>query len=87
MNNSVGIVTLSGEKKKDEITVLNHVRLGRYTVVEVQDQTGMKATGLARRSQGDSEKKGVGEQIALARAKKGLVKKRKGEKINHPLIG
>lgn len=73
------------EKTPYEIT--NQISIGRYTIIEVTTGRGIKGIGIARRSQGDGDKAGVGANIATSRALKAIDHKVAKKKINHPLMG
>jgi len=61
--------------------------IGRFTIAEVVAPHGTKGVGIARRSQGDELKKGVGERIAVNRAWEAICRKDKKKTIHHPLMG
>lgn len=57
---------------KPEIIRIAKQVLGPYTIVEVEDVTGKKGWGLARKSHIDRQDPNMGYKIALGRATKSL---------------
>ena len=71
-----------------EITQTNHWEIGRYTIVEVIDASGIKAVGLARKSQHDKHySKDLALKIANGRALKALTLKKEKKTVYHSLMG
>jgi len=62
--------------------VLRTERFGIFTVVEVQDDNGKKAVGIAKRSRFDSKNDNLGVSIATGRAKKALSLKLERKTLN-----
>lgn len=67
--------------------IVQTVKVGRYTIVEIQTEDGVKAVGIARRSQGDKDRPEVGENIAISRAIKSAERKAKNKTVQNPLMG
>lgn len=63
-----------------EIVKSSKIKLGPYTVAEVEDSTGAKGWGLAVKSYADRDNVILSEQIAFGRAKKALLRKINKEK-------
>lgn len=72
---------------KTPYEITNQISIGRYTIIEVTTGSGIKGVGIARRSQGDMDKTGVGANIATSRALKAIEHKITKKKINHLLMG
>lgn len=70
-----------------EIEEVNVQRYGRFTIVQVTDETGLEGVGLSRKSCEDVENADEGVEIATNRAVRALQKKRAGQRLNHPLYG
>ena len=73
--------------EKSDYEITHQVGVGRYTIIEVTNSGGVKGVGIARRTQGDTDKTGVGINIAINRALKAIEHKLAKKKINHPLMG
>lgn len=70
-----------------EADITKHVTVGRFTIVEVTTEKGIRGIGVARRSQGDLEKKDVGKNIAYSRAIKAIQHKLNKKQLHNPLMG
>ncbi len=78
------------QKIKEVDIVENKIwEIGRYTIVQVKDSSGIRAVGLSRKSQSDKHyNKELALKIANGRALKSLsLKKSKKNLFNHPLMG
>ena len=62
--------------------ILRSERYGIFTVVEVQDENGKKAVGIAKRSRFDPKNDKLGLAIATGRAKKALSLKLEKKLLN-----
>lgn len=73
-------VTNNGKTTKMEI-------VGRYTIIEIINEDGIRGVGIARRTQGDKDRPNVGIDIATNRALKAIEHKLKRKTINNSLMG
>ena len=62
-------------------------KVGRFTLVALEDKSGVRAVGIARRSDLDSNNAEMAKEVALGRAERALTKKKLGKKIQHVLMG
>jgi hypothetical protein len=67
--------------------IVQTVTVGRYTLVEIQTEDGIKAVGISRRAQGDEHRPDVGVSIATGRATKAAHVKANNKKLQNPLMG
>ena len=67
--------------------IVQTVQVGRYTLVEIETSEGIKAVGVARRTQGDHNRPEVGINIATSRALQSANKKSKKQKLHDPMMG
>ncbi len=70
-----------------ELVKNDSVRIGRFTIVSLEDKSGIRAVGIARRSDLDSNNGEMAKEVALGRAERALTKKKLGKKIQHVLMG
>ena len=71
-----------------EIVRNNKWEIGRYTVVELIDSSGIKGIGLSRKSQLDKyDDRELSFKIANGRALKALSLKKENKLVYHPLMG
>lgn len=73
-------VANNGKSTKVEI-------VGRYTIIEITNEDGVRGVGIARRSQGDKNRPNIGIDIATNRALKAIEHKLKRKTINNSLMG
>lgn len=79
--------TISAIKKDEGIKIIQTMKMGIYTLVQVEDEKGNRCVGISRRGENDKYKEEIGFTIAKGRAEKGLKMKNQDKKINHPLMG
>ena len=70
-----------------EIIKNDSVRIGRFTIVSIEDKSGLKAVGVARRSELDKPNEEIAKEVALGRAERALTKKKQGKKLQHIFMG
>ncbi len=74
--------------KEHEIVKDQKWEIGRYTIVELIDSSGIKGIGLSRKSQLDRHNnKELSLKIAKGRALKSLSLKKEKKLVHHPLMG
>lgn len=72
---------MNKELEKLEIVKTSKIKLGPYTIAEVESASGAKGWGLAIKSYADRDNPVLSEQIAYGRAKKALLRKVNKEKL------
>ncbi len=65
-----------------KVIKFNRQRVGRFSIVSVEDLIGRKGVGIARLSDKDKDISDLGMQIAEGRALKALYMKTVGIKVN-----
>lgn len=74
-------------KIRNHVIVKNDTwEIGRFTIVQVVDQEGVRAVGVARKSSLDSHTD-HGINIARGRAERALTLKKQNKPVNHPYMG
>jgi len=70
------------------VVVKNEVlRKGRFVIVSLEDEQGLRAVGISRKSDDDRFNYDTSLAIARGRAEKALLLKKKNKRINHPFMG
>jgi hypothetical protein len=62
-------------------------KIGRYTIVQIYDETGKCGIGISRKSQRDPSDPNLGLNIARGRAIAALEAKQKGIELRGPFMG
>ena len=81
------VITATDTDITKEYKIRQSISVGRFYIIELENHKGIKAVGIARRSQGDKNSSERSTSIATGRAIKGIKLKEEEKKINHPLIG
>lgn len=72
--------------RKNNIVKNDTWEIGRFTIVQVVDETGIRGVGVSKKSNLDSHSE-MGKNIARGRAERALTLKKQNKLINHPYMG
>lgn len=73
--------------KEFEIESNHTFQVGRFTITEMKDTEGNVGVGISRCSDLDNFNRKLGITLSKGKARKALIKKRMGKKIQNPLMG
>ena len=61
--------------------------IGRFTIVQLVDESGIRAVGVSRKSHLDRHNKGIALTIAKGRAERALTLKKQKKLVQNPFMG